>query len=138
MGGLAGPRSAGLAARYAGEYNTTFPSVEQVRERKARVDDACDRAGRPPLPFSVMTGVIVGADRAELDSRVRRVAEIRGDESMLEAAPSGWIVGTVEQAAEQLAGLRDAGVSRVMCQHLAHDDVEMVALLGGELAALLT
>ena len=33
MGGLAGPRSAALAARYADEYNTVFPTVEQVRER---------------------------------------------------------------------------------------------------------
>jgi hypothetical protein len=28
------------------------------------------------------------------------------------------------------------GVSRVMCQHLAHDDLEFIALLGGELAPL--
>src|SRR5439155_26804966 len=36
MGGFAGPRSAALAARYAAEYNTTFPNAQQVRERKAR------------------------------------------------------------------------------------------------------
>jgi hypothetical protein len=36
-----------------------------------------------------------------------------------------------------LCALRDAGVSRVMCQHLAHDDLEFIALLGDELAPAL-
>ena len=38
MGGNAGPRSASLAARYADEYNTPFPSLEQIRRRKANID----------------------------------------------------------------------------------------------------
>src|SRR5215213_4350127 len=66
MGGDAGPRSAALAARYADEYNTVFPTVDEVRERKARIDRACERAGRAPIPFSVMTGVLVGADPDDL------------------------------------------------------------------------
>ena len=137
MGGLAGPRSAALAARYADEYNTTFPSVEDVRARKVRVDEACERFGRQPIPFSVMTGVLVGADTAELQDRARRLGARIGDtggEGLLSSPPSGWIVGTVEQASEQLSALREAGVSRVMCQQLLHDDLDAVALLGRELA----
>jgi F420-dependent oxidoreductase-like protein len=136
MGGLAGPRSASLAATYADEYNTVFPSVDDVRERKARVDAACEREGRAPLPFSIMTGVIVGHDQAEVEARVRRVAEIRGDTTMIQTPPAGWIIGTIEQAAERLGELRVAGVSRVMCQHLAHDDLEMVAQLGETVGVL--
>jgi hypothetical protein len=34
----------------------------------------------------------------------------------------------------QLAELADAGVSRVMCQQLLHEDLDAVALLGGKLA----
>ena len=34
MGGSAGPRSASLAARFADEYNTVFPTVDDVRERR--------------------------------------------------------------------------------------------------------
>jgi hypothetical protein len=30
--------------------------------------------------------------------------------------------------------LRDAGVSRVMCQQLLHDDLDAIAVLGAELA----
>jgi alkanesulfonate monooxygenase SsuD/methylene tetrahydromethanopterin reductase-like flavin-dependent oxidoreductase (luciferase family) len=54
MGGSAGPRAARLAATYADEYNTVNPSVEEVRERRAAIAAACERAGRAPIPFSVM------------------------------------------------------------------------------------
>ncbi|MBV8952826.1 MAG: LLM class flavin-dependent oxidoreductase [Solirubrobacterales bacterium] len=136
MGGLAGPRSAGLAAAYADEYNTTFPTVAQVGERIGRVQAACEKARRSHLPFSVMTCVIPGADQRDLEHRVRRVAERRGEEIDLADPPTGWIIGTREQVSEQLASLREAGVSRVMCQYLVHDDLEGVALLGDIARAL--
>jgi F420-dependent oxidoreductase-like protein len=132
MGGSAGPRSATLAARYADEYNTAFPTLEDIRTRKARISEACERAGREPMPFSIMTGVVVGADSEDLRDRVRRLSQVRGDDAdaLLKSPPPGWVIGTVDDAAEQLAALRDAGVSRVMCQQLLHDDLQAVALLG--------
>ena len=42
--------------------------------------------------------------------------------------------GTVDQVAERLRELEEAGVSRVMLQHLDHADTDMVAVLG-EVAA---
>ena len=47
-----------------------------------------------------------------------------------------WIVGTVDEVAEQLGALRDAGVARVMCQHMLHTDLDAVALIGDELAPM--
>jgi alkanesulfonate monooxygenase SsuD/methylene tetrahydromethanopterin reductase-like flavin-dependent oxidoreductase (luciferase family) len=139
IGGSAGPRSAALAARYADEYNTVFAAPAEVRERRAVVERACDQAGREPLPFSLMTGVVLGRDRGELQDRARRLAELTGGDATAFVAqpPSGWIVGTLEDAAEQVAALADAGVHRIMCQHLAHDDLDTVALIGRELPALL-
>jgi F420-dependent oxidoreductase-like protein len=136
MGGAAGPRGASLAARFADEYNTAFPTVDDVRERKARIEEACERAGREPIPLSIMTGFLVGADQSELRDRTRRRAEKMGTDpdALLADQPPSWIMGTIEQAGEQLAALRDAGVSRVMCQHFAHDDLDAVALIGSELA----
>src|ERR1700754_18193 len=46
MGGAAGPRAARLAATYADEYNTVMPTVEQVRERRAAIAAAGEKAGR--------------------------------------------------------------------------------------------
>jgi alkanesulfonate monooxygenase SsuD/methylene tetrahydromethanopterin reductase-like flavin-dependent oxidoreductase (luciferase family) len=135
MGGSAGPRSAALAASYADEYNTPFPTLDDVRERRGRIDQACQRAGRDPIPFSIMTGVLVGSDEAELRERARRRAEKMGtDADFVGDPPPAWIVGTVDQATEQLIALRGAGVSRVLCQHFVHDDLDMVALLGEQLA----
>jgi hypothetical protein len=36
-----------------------------------------------------------------------------------------------------MAALRDAGLDRLMCQHLLHDDVEAIALIGRDLPAML-
>jgi F420-dependent oxidoreductase-like protein len=136
MGGNAGPRSAGLAARFADEYNTAYPALDAVHRRRARITEACERAGRDPIPFSIMAGFVVGADSADVQERARRLSRGRGDdaEAFLASPPPGWIVGTVDEATEQLMALRDAGVTRVMCQNLLHDDLEVVALLGDELA----
>ena len=136
MGGNAGPRSARMAAEYADEYNTVFPTVDQVVERRQRLQSACERAGRDALPFSIMTGVLVGTDENELRARARRLGEkIDLDPDALRAEPpSGWIVGTADQVVEQMLALSDAGVDRIMCQQLVHTDLEAVALIGEVLA----
>jgi F420-dependent oxidoreductase-like protein len=136
MGGSAGPRGARLAARYADEYNTTFPSLEDVRERRARIDEACAAAGRDPIPFSIMTGLVAGRDDGELRERVGRLAEKMGADAevLLNDPPSGWIIGTVDHVLERLRALSEAGVARVMCQQLVHEDLDAIALLGEQLA----
>jgi alkanesulfonate monooxygenase SsuD/methylene tetrahydromethanopterin reductase-like flavin-dependent oxidoreductase (luciferase family) len=44
--------------------------------------------------------------------------------------------GTVDEVVEQLRAYEAVGVTRVMLQHLLHDDLEMVALLGDVAARL--
>ncbi len=136
MGGNAGPRSAAMAARYADEYNTPFATLAAIAERRERIERACEAAGREMLPFSIMTGVLVAPSEDELRERAARLGEKIGADpaGLVNDPPSGWIVGTVPAAVEQLQALRDAGVARVMCQQLLHDDLEHVALLGEELA----
>ncbi|HEY5429875.1 MAG TPA: TIGR03560 family F420-dependent LLM class oxidoreductase [Solirubrobacteraceae bacterium] len=136
MGGSGGPRSARMAARYADEYNTPFPTLQDIRQRKGAVDSACEAAGRDPLPFSIMTTLLVGVDDADLRARAERLADRSGGtaEGLLSDPPPAWIVGTVDQAIEQLVARRDAGVSRVMCQHLLHDDLDLLGIIGEQLA----
>ncbi|HMJ03710.1 MAG TPA: TIGR03560 family F420-dependent LLM class oxidoreductase [Conexibacter sp.] len=141
VGGIARPRSVALAARWADEYNTVYATPEECRERRARVVEACEQEGREPLRFSLMTGVLVGADRDDLHERARRLAALRGDElpggdpaAYVTALPPSWIVGTPDEAIAQLRALEEAGVERVMLQHLLHADLELVALLGEQVA----
>jgi hypothetical protein len=86
-----------------------------------------------------MIGTVVGADSQDLADRARRVGERIGTdgEALRREPPQGWVVATLEEAAEQFAALRDAGLHRVMCQLLVHDDLDAVALIGEKLAPLL-
>jgi F420-dependent oxidoreductase-like protein len=133
LGGMGGPRSIALGARLADEYNTVDRTATQCAAIAAQLARECERAGREPLPLSLMTGWVVGADRAELLDRAERLAAWRqydGDtESFLASLPDSWITGTVDQAAEQLAALEAAGVQRVMAQHLLHRDLDALALI---------
>lgn len=134
LGGRGGPRSIDVGARFADEYNTVYKSAAECAEIRADLDRACERQGRDPIPLSLMTGWLVGEDRAELVDRARRLAEWRdhdGDaESFMATLPSAWIIGTLEEAAAQLDELAAAGVERVMAQHLLHRDLDVVAQLG--------
>src|SRR4051812_23987641 len=76
VGGAAKPRSVAAAVRFADEYNTTFPSVEDAKARRRIVDDAAREAGREPLVFSMMCGCVVGRDRKEAKERLARWREI--------------------------------------------------------------
>lgn len=142
VGGSAGRRTAEPAARWADEYNTVAPTVEQARERRARLDSACERAGRDPatLRFSVMTGCVIGEDEAQVRERVRAVLAATGrdlpPEEYLETRRPVLVLGTVDEAATRLRELEEAGAERIFLQHLAHDDVEMVELIGRELVPL--
>lgn len=102
VGGRAKPRTVAAAVAFADEYNTVWPTVDEARERKQRIDEAARAAGREPLRFSVM---------------------IRAD-------------GTADELEGRLRAYADAGVERAMLQHLEHEDVERVAMLG-EVAARL-
>jgi alkanesulfonate monooxygenase SsuD/methylene tetrahydromethanopterin reductase-like flavin-dependent oxidoreductase (luciferase family) len=134
VGGSAKPRGAALAARFADEYNTVFATVDECRERRRVLEGAWRDAGRDPatLRFSLMTGCIVGRDRAEVEARTRAVGERRGEPGF--APPPAWIAGTVDEAARSLRDLAGAGVHRVMLQLLDHEDLDHIAVIGRELA----
>ncbi len=137
VGGAARPKTVALAARWADEYNTVLATADDCRERRAAVVAACEEAGRNPneMAFSLMTGFLLGADRDELRRRASELAAWSGDDAgdpdaFIESRPEAWIVGTAEEATEQLRELDDAGVDRVMLQHLLHWDSEAIGLLG--------
>jgi alkanesulfonate monooxygenase SsuD/methylene tetrahydromethanopterin reductase-like flavin-dependent oxidoreductase (luciferase family) len=130
VGGTAKPRTVRAAIAHADEYNTVWPTVDDARERKLILDAAAREAGREPLRYSIMTGCIVGRDESELRDRLGQFKKLTGNDD----GPA--IFGTVDQVCERLREYEAVGVERAMLQHLVHEDVEMVDVLG-EVAAQL-
>jgi alkanesulfonate monooxygenase SsuD/methylene tetrahydromethanopterin reductase-like flavin-dependent oxidoreductase (luciferase family) len=131
VGGSARPGTVASAVRFADEYNTAFVPPREAGARRAAVDEACARAGRAPLTFSLMTGCAVGEDRAALARRLKRLEGLAGYHGLPD--PDTVIQGTVSEALERLGEYADAGVERVMLQHLLADDLEMIELIGSEI-----
>jgi F420-dependent oxidoreductase-like protein len=138
VGGGAGPRSTALAARWADEYNVVYSDPSTAREQRERVRAACASIGRDPdeVRFSVMTRAVIGADDGELRERGSALMERQGErgdvDDFVDGMRSKGTVGTTEQVLDRLQAFAEAGAERVFLQHLVHDDLEAVALIGRE------
>jgi alkanesulfonate monooxygenase SsuD/methylene tetrahydromethanopterin reductase-like flavin-dependent oxidoreductase (luciferase family) len=129
VGGSARPRMVQVAVRFADEYNSTQPTLEQAQGQCRSLRQAARSAGREPLRFSMLHGVVLGRDEAEVGARLAAV-RIRFDNIMREHPELVAITGTVEQVSELLKRYEAVGVERVMLRHLLPDDLDMVALMG--------
>jgi alkanesulfonate monooxygenase len=138
VGGAAGARSAALAAAWADEYNVFHVAPDEARRRRAAVAQAWEREGRDPatLRFSLMNGILIGADAEELAQRARRLAQWRRQDvdprQLVDELARTWIVGTPEQVIGRLREYEAAGVERVMLQHHLHRDLAALELIGRE------
>ena len=130
VGGSAKPGTLAPAVRHADEYNTFGAELGELRERKRRLDDACDRAGRDPatIRFTLMTTFALG------DAGLRRVNQLLGREG---PPPPSWIAGGVDQIVEQLREYAEAGLDGVYLQHLVHEDLDAVEVIGRQLTPAL-
>jgi F420-dependent oxidoreductase-like protein len=143
IGGSGGPKSVALAARWANEYNTVSPTLDEARSRRSALDSALESAGRKAddCTFSLMSTCIVGSDEAELRQRAQDVlTRTNNDKSVddyIAEASKSRFVGTTDQVVERLSQFAEAGVGRVMLQHLNHVDLDMVRLIGSELVPAL-
>jgi F420-dependent oxidoreductase-like protein len=144
IGGKGGARSIALAVAWADEYNTTHPTVARCRELRQALDQACARAGRDPasLRLSVMTGIVTGTSDPAVRAHAARVgARLDGTPEpgpLLDRVRATWLTGTTEQVAGQVAAYAAAGVDRMMLQHHAFEDLDLIGLLGHDLIPRLT
>ena len=138
VGGSVKPGTVEPAVHFADEYNTFFVTTDEARTRRQALDDACERAGRDPatLRYSLMAPLVVGRDDRQVQASARRVGERfgRDPQQVLERYGEFGPVGTVEQVIERLKQMEEIGYERVMLQHLAHQDLDTVAMIGRELA----
>ena len=136
LGGHGGPRLARLVARYADEINISSQGPADSAVGHERVRDACRQIGRDPaeVTYSVMTGVLLGRDDAEVRSRVddlmRSFGSAGNADAWLAERRQRWIIGTPSEARERVKEFEAVGVERLMLQTFLPRDLEMVRLLG--------
>jgi F420-dependent oxidoreductase-like protein len=130
VGGGGPKRTPRLAATYADEFNAPFLLPADAAAQFARVDGACEAAGRDPASLLRSACVVVccGADRAEVE---RRAAAIGRDPA--ELAVNG-ACGTPDEVAERLGAYADAGATRVYLQILDLADTDHLRLIAEDVA----
>jgi alkanesulfonate monooxygenase SsuD/methylene tetrahydromethanopterin reductase-like flavin-dependent oxidoreductase (luciferase family) len=137
VGGGARRGTTAPAARFADEYNTYGVDAAEAARRRERLDRACEEAGRDPstLPFSLMTPFVLDLDHAQ--RFVERSPSAGSAKTWFDELRRRGLAGGPD---ELVAGLREfeaAGVERVMLQHIVHEDLDVVATIGREIAPAL-
>jgi F420-dependent oxidoreductase-like protein len=135
-GGGGTPRGYRIAARYADEFNLSSSSPDEAIAKFALLDAACRAIGREPatITHSVMAGVLIGRDTAELEHRSAALSAVFGDESAafdewLNKRTPRWIYGSPEEARERVAEFAAAGAERLMLQDFLPRDLDMIDLM---------
>ena len=139
VGGRGPVKTVRLAVRYADELNSPSATPEECWKLRAVLDDACERDGRDPstITFSLMTGCLVGATTKDFRARVRRLETLATRYPRLadyhERLAVRGVVGTPDQATDRIGRLAEAGVERIMLQHLFHDDLDLLDVVAEEI-----
>jgi len=116
-----GDRLIDLAGRHADGWNTAWIwTHEDWAARAARLDVACEKAGRDPASVTRSVGLyaLAGENESDLAARYRRLQQLSPpgvlDDVPLEEWRIGRLVGTVEQVREQVGAWEALGVSSLV------------------------
>lgn len=128
VGGGGARRTPALAAAFADEFNAPFLQLDDTARQYARVDAACERAGRDPASirrsFAVTT--CCGADDADVERRAAaagfRAEQLRGIGAC----------GTPDEVLERLGRFAAAGAAVAYLQLPDIADLDHIELLGSE------
>jgi F420-dependent oxidoreductase-like protein len=126
-------RTLRIAAQHADEWNVTRVTFEEYGAKRAVLEAHCRDVGRDPrtLARSLMVPVLVGRTPFELRARHERARQIfprvPADEAGWRAA--GFLYGTPDAVAADLARWAALGVGRAMLQMLDMEDTAAMELL---------
>ncbi len=111
IGGGGEKRTLRTAARYADGWNVPYLSAAEWRAKSAVLDRWCERERRDPgaIARTVNVGFYMGADQAG----ARRASERFTTEWGARETRTGFVRGTARDAAETVAGYRDAGADQL-------------------------
>ncbi|HLV04403.1 LLM class F420-dependent oxidoreductase [uncultured Georgenia sp.] len=128
IGGNGPRRTPRLAARFAAEYNQSFPPKDQIVPQRDRVRAACEELGRDPdeLVYSVAFVACIGKDEQEMARRAEAIgrgpAELRRN----------GLAGSPQEMLDGLGALAEQGISRVYLQCLDIGDLDHLELIAAE------
>jgi F420-dependent oxidoreductase-like protein len=146
VGGGGERRTLRIVAELADEWNAVGVDLDGYRRKREVLERHCEKVGRDPalIKHSQMSGFIVGKDDSGMLDHLRLIGERLGHDAVvgsmtadpgrvLEAARDrGWLVGTPSEVVDELGRREEAGVSRLMLQHHANDNFEVLELLATE------
>ena len=120
IGGMGKVRTPRLAARFADEFNHTFPGPNAIAPVRSWVVAACEEIGRDPatMVFSAAQVACVGENKATVNRRAKAIGRKPKD------VRTYGVGGTIEEAKEKLGFLESQGVTRVYLQVLDLDDLD--------------
>lgn len=129
VGGKGPKRTPALAARFAAEYNASFPELADIPGLFTRARSACEEVGRPAedLVCSVALVLCVGQDEAQFRRRAQAIG--REPDELREHG----VAGTVSEAVDRLGALAADGVQRIYLQVLDLADLEHLDLVAREI-----
>jgi alkanesulfonate monooxygenase SsuD/methylene tetrahydromethanopterin reductase-like flavin-dependent oxidoreductase (luciferase family) len=128
IGGNGEKRTLPLVAKYADEWNGVFISARRYAQLNAQLDALLvkERRNVADVRRSLMTGIVWGKTESEVEAKL----EGRDRQELLER---GLLVGTLDEIADQVDILDEAGVERLMIQWLDLDDIKGLEALAAKL-----
>jgi F420-dependent oxidoreductase-like protein len=136
VGGRGERRTLRIVAQHADEWNTTRVTFEEFRAKRAVLEEHCRAVGRDPATIrrSLMVPVIVGRATSETAARLAVARSIfpRLPEDAAGWRAAGFLFGTPEDVARDLARWRELGIQRVMLQLIDQEDLAAIELIARE------
>jgi alkanesulfonate monooxygenase SsuD/methylene tetrahydromethanopterin reductase-like flavin-dependent oxidoreductase (luciferase family) len=139
VGGRGERRTLRIVAEHADEWNLTRVTPDEYAAKCRVLEEHCRIVGRDPATIrrSLMVPIVTGRTPAEVTARLARARATfpRVPEDPAEWCRAGFLYGTIDEVRDGVRRWEEAGMHRLMLQVLDMTDLEMIRLIGEELAA---
>ncbi|MBH0129397.1 LLM class F420-dependent oxidoreductase [Salinibacterium sp. NK8237] len=128
IGGSGPSRTPALTAKFAAEYNAGFATIAPLKERIARVRNACEHFDRDPatLVLSIAGTTAVGTTEAQIEARATAANGTPADLRL------GGFAGTASEVVDKISELQALGFTRVYFQIMDFHDLDQLDFLARE------
>jgi F420-dependent oxidoreductase-like protein len=141
VGGRGERRTLRIVAEHADEWNVTAVDLETYRDKARVLEQHCIDVDRDPstIRHSQMCGFVIGRDDAAVRAHLGRIAEKlvamqreSSDDALARLRGAGWLIGTPGEVVEEIGRREEAGLSRIMLQHHANADFDVLGLVASD------